>query len=127
MSSLAQRIRPHVRSELAASRSAEQLGELSVAFHHLERAHVLAQVSTVEHVLAHWHMLAWAVRHRDWRQLAGQLPRIVGAATKTFVGWVPRGNTGGANVSAFQPMPIAPDLRAIIEQAKASPNRPSQA
>ena len=42
---------------------------------------------------------------------------IVGAATKTFVGLVPHGNTGGANVSAFRRMPIAPDLQRLIDAA----------
>ena len=32
----------------------------------------------------------------------------VGAAAKTAFGRVPRGNTGGANVSPFAPMPIPP-------------------
>ena len=44
--------------------------------------------------------------------------RIVGAATKTFIGLVPAGNTGGANVSAVRPMPLDPELAAIIEKAR---------
>ncbi len=44
--------------------------------------------------------------------------RIVGAATKTFIGLVPTGNTGGANVSAVRPMPLDPELAAIIEKAR---------
>jgi hypothetical protein len=43
--------------------------------------------------------------------------RIVGAATKTPVGWLPHGNTGGANVSPFRPMPIPPDLQQQIDAA----------
>jgi hypothetical protein len=29
--------------------------------------------------------------------------------------WVPLGNTGGANVNPLQPMPIADDLRELME------------
>jgi len=43
--------------------------------------------------------------------------RIVGAATKTPVGWLPHGNTGGANVSVFRPMPIPLDLQQQIDAA----------
>ena len=50
----------------------------------------------------------------------GQLLRIVGAATKTFIGLVPAGNTGGANVSAVRPMPLDPELAAIIEKARSA-------
>jgi hypothetical protein len=35
----------------------------------------------------------------------------------TFVGLVPQGNTGGANVSAFRRMPMAPDLQRLIDAA----------
>jgi hypothetical protein len=88
-------------------------------FAHLERAHVLGQASTREHVRVHWRMLRWALRHRDAREFFGQITRTLGAATKTFIGWVPTGNTGGANVSPIKPMPIDPALAEIIEKARA--------
>ena len=114
MSRFADNIRPYVEAELRAARAggAEE-------FKHLERAHVLGQASTREHVRVHWQMLKWAVRHRDAREFFGQMLRMTGAATKTFIGLVPAGNTGGANVSAVQPMPVDPELAAIISRAKA--------
>ncbi|HYJ42587.1 MAG TPA: DUF3703 domain-containing protein [Steroidobacteraceae bacterium] len=113
MSSFAENIRPHVDAELRAATQDSQNG-----FTHLERAHVLGQGSTREHVRVHWHMLRWAWRHRDAREFAGQLLRIVGAATKTFIGLVPAGNTGGTSVSAVRPMPVDPELAAIIDKAR---------
>jgi hypothetical protein len=113
MSSFADNIRPHVDAELRAAMQDSQNG-----FAHLERAHVLGQASTPIHVRVHWHMLRWAWRHRDAREFGGQLLRITGAATKTFIGLVPTGNTGGANVNAVRPMPIDPELAAIIEKAR---------
>ena len=90
------------------------------AVFHLERAHILGQASTREHVRVHWRMLTWALRHRDAREFFGQLLRLTGAATKTFIGMVPTGNTGGSNVSAIQPMPVDPELAAIIERHAAT-------
>lgn len=113
MSQFAANIRPYVDAELAAARR-----DAVHEFTHLERAHVLGQASTREHVRVHWRMLGWAWRHRDAREFAGQALRIVGAATKTFIGFVPSGNTGGANVSAIRPMPLDPELAAIIEKAR---------
>lgn len=113
MSRFAANIRPYVAAELRAATDDPQN-----EFVHLERAHVLGQASTREHVRVHWRMLRWAWRHRDAREFAGQLLRITGAATKTFIGFVPTGNTGGANVSAVRPMPIDPELAAIIEAAR---------
>lgn len=118
MSSYSRKIRPYVGAELASSSNALQAGEVQRSFAHLERAHVLAQASTTQHVRVHWRMLTWAVRTRDWREVAGQLLRIVGAATKTPWGLIPAGNTCGANVSPLQPMPIPDDLRQTIERVQ---------
>jgi hypothetical protein len=84
------------------------------AFSRLERAHVLGQRSTIAHVRAHWAMLTLAWRHRNVREVRGQAGRILGAALFTWL-WVPDGNTGGANVSAFRRMEIPPDLRRLLD------------
>ncbi len=55
----------------------------SGSFEHLERAHVLGQASTREHVRVHWQMLRWAARQRQPQELAAQVLRIVGAAVLT--------------------------------------------
>lgn len=117
--SFAKQIRPYVEQELEASQAADRSGQPATAFAHLERAHVLGQASTVEHVRAHVHMLLWALRHRRPREIWGQVMRIVGAATKT-VFWIPVGNTGGANVSPFKRMPVPGDLARVIADAKAN-------
>lgn len=113
MGNFADNIRPYVDAELAAAERDPQHG-----FTHLERAHVLGQASTREHVRVHWRMLTWALRHRAAGDFFGQLVRLTGAATLTFIGMVPHGNTGGSNVSAIRPMPIDPELANIIERAR---------
>lgn len=113
-------ILPYVAAELQAASEAESSGQADVAFTHLERAHVLGQASTIEHVRVHWRMLLWGIRQRDARECLGQVFRIIGAASKTVFGLVPRGNTGGANVSPFRRMPIAADLEVLIQKAKIS-------
>ncbi|MEO9462030.1 MAG: DUF3703 domain-containing protein [Marinomonas sp.] len=85
-------------------------------FAHLERAHILSQYSTGDHIRVHVAMMHWSVRQRDAREFAGQIVRIIGAATKTAFGLIPVGNTGGANVSPIKPMPLPHDLAAIIAQ-----------
>ena len=112
----ARRIRPFVCAELAAAAACESRGDAAAAFAHLERAHVLGQASTLLHVQVHGAMLGWAWRHSQPRELLGQAWRIAGAALKTWL-WVPRGNTGGAGVSGFRPMPIPPELQRCIDLA----------
>jgi hypothetical protein len=111
-------IAPHVEVELDNARQARAAGDFGREFAHLERAHVLGQESTYWHVKVHFLMLVWAIRKRSTREGLGQIFRIVGAATKTAIGLVPQGNTGGANVSPFKKMPIAPDLATLIRNAK---------
>ena len=110
-------IRPYVSAELKAASSLNAQGHAKPAFTHLERAHVLGQASTIHHVRVHWRMLLWGVQQRDLKECIGQLFRIVGAATKTAFGFIPHGNTGGANVSPFKPMPVPVELEIKIQQA----------
>jgi hypothetical protein len=60
-------------------------------------------------------MLAHAFRRRDLHEIIGQLMRLVVAGPGSWTGRYPVGNTGGANVSALQPMDVPDDLRAILE------------
>ena len=120
MSKFGRRIRPYVESEILAAREAESGGQPDVAFSHLERAHILGQASTVEHVRAHWHMLLWSIRQRNVREGLGQLVRIGGAAISTAVGLVPQGNTGGTNVNPFKSMPLPPELASRIKEVRTS-------
>jgi Protein of unknown function (DUF3703) len=117
MSSFAQRIRPFVQAELGAARHARARRDACGEFAHLERAHVLSQAATLLHVRVHTAMLFWGIRHCSVREVVGQLVRIVGAATKTWIGLVPHGNSGGTNVGAFRRMPIAPELQRLIDAA----------
>lgn len=117
MNRFGKRIKPFVDDELRRAWQAHARGDRQAAFQHLERAHVLGQASTVQHVRTHAHMLAWALHHHHPREAWGQLMRIVGAATKT-VFWIPVGNTGGSNVSPFKPMPIPEDLNRLIARAR---------
>ena len=114
----AMRIRPYVTTELRRAEAAEASGDAALAFWHLERAHVLGQASTREHVRVHMRMLRWALRHRRHAETRGQLLRIVGAATKTSLNLVPTGNTGGADISPFKRLAIPPDLQALITTAR---------
>ncbi len=118
MSSFSKKINPHVGAELQLAKIAEAAGHATKAFTHLERAHVLGQVSTFQHVRVHWHMLGWGWRNHSLRECIGQVLRIVGAATKTAFGLVPSGNTGGSNISPFKSLPVPSDLAAEIQRAQ---------
>ena len=119
MTTFAQAIRPHVSDELRLAADAAKGGDPSRAFTHLENAHVLGQASTREHARAHWAMLRWGFAQGDAGEVVGQIVRLVGALTKTWVGLVPVGNTGGTNVSPFRRLPIDRSLQRRIDRARA--------
>ena len=106
------------RSELDAGNAALAAGDLAEAFRRFERAHILGQRRTRLHVRAHIAMLRVGWRRRDRKEILGQLKRIVAAALFSRV-WVPEGNTGGANVSALEPMPLPEDLERILRTRNA--------
>ena len=115
-----ERIRPAIEHELEQAQQLEITGHLEQAFAHLERAHVLGQQDTYWHVRIHTEMLRLGTKLGSAREIAGQVLRIAGAATKTPFGMYPTGNTGGANISPLRPLPIPKDLQAIIDAAKGS-------
>jgi hypothetical protein len=107
-------IRSAYETELRAASIATTGGEVEVAFHHLERAHILSQRYTSAHVHVHWLMLRLGASMGAWREVIGQSTRIVAAAMFSRI-WVPIGNTGRANVSAIEPMEVPDDLRSLLE------------
>lgn len=101
------------RAERRAASVATSHGQIALAFHHLERAHVLSQRHAWAHARVHLEMLRLGARQRDAREVAGQVGRIVAAVLFSRI-WVPLGNTGRARVSAMRPMPVPTDLREVL-------------
>jgi hypothetical protein len=102
------------RAELLAARAEELNGNRPAAWRHLERAHVLSQPHALPHVQVHGRMFGFAWRSRLWGEVLGQLPRLLLAGPGSWLGRAPMGNTGGANVGIFTPMPIPEELRRIL-------------
>jgi hypothetical protein len=97
-----------------AARQARAAGDTTGEWHHLERAHILSQPLAAAHVRTHVAMLGYGIRHRDRREITGQLVRLVVAGPGSAVGRYPLGNTGGADVNAVIPMPIPADLQTVL-------------
>ena len=111
-----------IKREMAAFERARSEGDLATAWSALERAHVVSQPYLGPHLANHWAMLSLATEQRDGREAVGQIVRLALAPLGAATGRIPVGNTGRANVSAFQPMPIADDLRRDMEdERKPSP------
>ncbi len=102
------------QDEMYAARQAYDEARFDPAFAHLERAHIIGQQFFAAHWLSHWWMLKIGVRRGDSREIMGQIIRLIAVIPGFLFGWVPKGNTGGANVSATRPMPIPDDLSGLL-------------
>jgi len=100
--------------ELARAEQATRDGRHAEAFAHLERAHIISQRHPGSHTYVHWRMWLLGFKRGDRRELLGQPMRMLAALTKSLV-WVPKGNTGGANVNPLQPMPVPDDLIPYVD------------
>lgn len=101
--------------ELEAYEEALEDARLAEAWYHLERAHVLGQSWPREHNRVHWLMLKFGFRIKNRREILGQIPRLILGGVKSFVGHIPLGNTGGANIPGFVSVPITGDLEVLMK------------
>ncbi len=106
--------------ELDLARQREHAGALPEAWRHLERAHVLSQAFAGPHVRVHLRMLGFGWRRLDLREVRGQLARVLVAAPGSWLGRAPLGNTGGADVGIFTPLPIPEDLQRLLDGDRAA-------
>ena len=107
-------VRAAYRAALTQSHDARDRGDHDAAFAALERAHILAQRYLIPHVVTHLLMLRIGWSRRDAREVLGQVARLIATVPGFLTGWVPKGNPGGANVSALRPMPLTGDLAELL-------------
>lgn len=119
--SLPKRLRPFFNGELQCYRQRLKNGHLSSAWHHLERAHILGQRYPFAHSFVHWEMLKFGIRIKSFREIIGQIPRLLLGGVKSFVGKIPVGNPGGANVPPLKAFPIDGDIQEIFKRAGVKP------
>jgi len=88
----------------------------SQAFSSLEQAHVLGQRFLWPHLTTHWWMLKCGWRQQHRQQIVGQIWRLLAVFIGFVSGWLPIGNTGGTNVSALKPMPVAAEYQPLLQR-----------
>ena len=107
-------VKPFYDEELLAYRISYAHQDYRTAWYHLERAHILGQRYPIAHTHVHWLMLRFGIRIKSVREVVGQVPRLLVGGIKSFVGKVPVGNPGGANVPALKPFDIPADLKEVL-------------
>lgn len=110
-----QGLKPAYKRELSLYTEYLSQNELQQAWRQLERAHILGQPWAVEHTHIHWLMLKFGFKIKNGHEILGEIPRLLVGGVKSFVGKIPVGNTGGANVPPLKPMEIPADLKQIMK------------
>jgi hypothetical protein len=62
-------------------------------------------------------MLQFGIKIKNRKEIMGQIPRLIFGGLKSFVGKIPFGNPGGANVPPLKPFPIEKELETIFAKA----------
>ncbi len=109
-------LKPFFREELQIAGKYFSINDFRSSWHHLERAHILGQPYPYYHTLVHWKMFLFGIKIKDLREIVGQIPRLLVGGIKSFVGEIPVGNTGGANVPPLKRMEIPAELKKIIDE-----------
>lgn len=115
--SIPQTLKPYYASELSKYQSEYTSGNLKSAWNHLERAHIIGQRYPYAHTFVHWKMFQFGLKIKSAKEIFGQIPRLMFGGVKSFVGIVPVGNSGGANVPPLKPFPLEKELEDIFKKA----------
>lgn len=108
-------LKPFYKKELIDAENAFNRKLFQQSWRHLERAHILGQPYPLAHSSVHWKMLLFGLKTKNTKEIIGQIPRLIFGGIKSFVGNIPVGNTGGANVPPLQRMQIPEDLLIVIQ------------
>lgn len=98
------------KRQLQLGKMALKSKRFKVSFYHFENAHILGQKHWYSHTVSHYWMLLHGIHSKNFKEILGQITRILASLIFTNI-WVPKGNTGGANISPIKPIPIRKELQ----------------
>jgi hypothetical protein len=96
--------------QLKIGRKALKDKEFKTSFYHLENAHILGQKHLIRHTISHYWMLIFGIKTKNLKEIIGQVFRILASLLFTLI-WVPKGNTGGTNISPIKQIAIRKELQ----------------
>jgi hypothetical protein len=92
-------------AEIAAFRQARAGQDAADAWHYLERAHILSQQILRLHLHVHAVLLTFALSRREWREVRGQVLRLMLAPSGRCSAWFRWETPGGHRSALSYPYP----------------------
>lgn len=84
------------------SKESERVLGYNAALNALEQAHIMSQPLPWPHFYIHWLMFTLALRHKEFKEALGQVPRMILAMPGSLLGKAPRGNVGSTKMGIFE-------------------------
>ena len=112
------RVKVYFDKELLHYKDSLKSRQFDACWDHLERAHILGQLSWKYHFITHYLMFSLAFKTKNFKEIIGQIPRLFLAIPGSLFGKAPRGNIGSSKVGIFEPMALPEDLKCILEVDK---------
>lgn len=94
-----------LRLLIQTSHEAEQRTGYTEALYFLEKAHLVSQPYAWPHFYVHALMFKLALRHGVWKEVLGQIPRLLLAIPGSLTGKAPKGNLGSTRMGIFEEAP----------------------
>lgn len=107
-------LKPFYAEELAKYNSAWSKQDIAKAWYHLERAHILGQRYPFQHTETHWKMFILGLQTGNFKEIIGQLVRLIFGAPLSLIDKIPVGNVGSSRVSMTRPQPIPEDFKELF-------------
>lgn len=101
--------------EIYSYTKAREVNNHEKCIHHLGRAHILSQNSWFRHFYIHFLMFEYSWRRKDYKEVRGQILRMIVTIPGHMLKKVPKGNTGWSSIGLNQVLPIPTDLESILK------------
>lgn len=105
-----QQLKSEFYKQLQLGKKALKSKDYKIVYYHFENAHILGQKHLGRHTLSHYWMFVFGIKTKNSKEIIGQVFRIIASILFTLI-WVPKGNTGGTNISPIKPIPIRKELQ----------------
>ncbi|WP_422360897.1 DUF3703 domain-containing protein [Reichenbachiella sp.] len=111
---MSKNLKPIYDDELTKYDIARNRQEVGAAWYHLERAHIIGQRYPFQHTETHWKMFLLGIQTGNFKEIVGQVIRLIFGAPLSLVNKIPVGNVGSSRVSMTRPQPIPEDLQKLL-------------
>lgn len=102
-------LKTEFKKQLVIGKQALKRKDYLISYYHLENVHILGQKHVWRHTVSHYWMLVIGLKTKSIKEIIGQFFRIIASLLFTLI-WVPKGNTGGVDLSPIKSIPIRKEL-----------------